>query len=129
MKLSNSSSAVAAILGLSFQLAACGSGGDPATSNPGAAGNSNTTTAQGGTGSVPATSAGSGAGASAVDQCMRDVGAVTMHSLVALGVPPSSEPHVSDSAFQAALAATQARTRALYGKPAPPSQARPGIAR
>jgi CxxC motif-containing protein (DUF1111 family) len=65
MKLSNSSSAVAAILGLSFQLAACGSGGDPATSNPGTAGNSNTTAALGGTGGVPATGAGSGAGASA----------------------------------------------------------------
>jgi hypothetical protein len=71
----------------------------------------------------------SGAGASAAEQCMRDTGAVTMHGLVALGVPPVSGPHVSDSAFQQALAATQARTRALYGKPAPPSQARPEIAR
>jgi hypothetical protein len=59
----------------------------------------------------------SGAGASAAEQCMRDAGSVTMHRVVALGVPPPSGPHVSDSAFQQALAATQARTRALYGRP------------
>jgi hypothetical protein len=67
----------------------------------------------------------SGAGASAAEQCMRDAGAVTMHSIVALGVPPPSGPHVSDTAFQQALAATQARTRALYGKPAAPANAGP----
>jgi hypothetical protein len=72
----------------------------------------------------------SGAGASAAEQCMRDAGAVTMHSLVALGTVPASGPHVSDSAFQQALAATQARTRALYGRPAPPpSQPPPEAAR
>jgi hypothetical protein len=64
----------------------------------------------------------SGAGASAADQCMRDAGAEYRHRLVSLGTVPVSGPHVSDSAFQAALAATQARTRALYGRPAPPPQ-------
>lgn len=59
----------------------------------------------------------SGAGASATAQCMHDAGAVTMHQLVALGVPPPSGPHVSDAAFQQALAATQARTRAIQGRP------------
>ncbi|HVY31425.1 MAG TPA: di-heme oxidoredictase family protein [Polyangiaceae bacterium] len=62
-QLSNTST-IAAILGLSFQLAACGSGGDPATSNPSAsAGNSSTTTA--GSGGSPAATGGSGTGTGA----------------------------------------------------------------
>lgn len=45
---------------------------------------------------------------------------------VALGSPLPTHPHVSDSAFQQALAATQARTRALYGKPVLASDGKAG---
>ena len=45
---------------------------------------------------------------------------------IAVGAPLPSHPHVSDAAFLKALAATQARTRSLYGAPVLASGAKAG---
>ena len=54
---------------------------------------------------------------SARKTCERNAAAVYVLKFATSGVPGPALPHVSDTAFAQALAATQARTQSLYGRP------------